>query len=165
MTAEPAACLASRPVSSVRGRPANWVSIRCTVTTFSLSVISGFFAAWTTHQRRGGVPMSDQDAPCGATELVPETELLDERPVRLEVAALEIGQQPAAGANHLEQATTPVVILGVSAEVVGEGVDPLGEQRHLHLGGPGVTRVRLVLGRHRLLVEAHAALVLYALAS
>ena len=38
-TAEPAACFASRPVSNVRERPANWVSIRCAVTA-SLSLCS-----------------------------------------------------------------------------------------------------------------------------
>ena len=55
-TAEPAACFASRPVSSMSGRPANWVSILCAVTAFSLSVFSGFFAARTL-QCREGVPM------------------------------------------------------------------------------------------------------------
>src|ERR1041384_979119 len=113
-----------------------------------------------TYESREGVPMSDQDAPSGATELVPESELLDERPVGLEVAALEIGEQSAPGPDHLEQAAPPVVILRMGAEVLGEGVDPLGEQSHLHLGGPGVARVRLVLGGLRLLVEAHAALIL-----
>ena len=61
-TAEPAACFASRPVSNVRERPANWVSIRCAVTAFSLSVFSGFFAARTL-QCREGVPICSIETP------------------------------------------------------------------------------------------------------
>ena len=101
--------------------------------------------------------MFDQDAPCRARRLVPEAKLLDERPVSRQVASLEVGQQPAAGPDHLQQPAAAVMILGVGSEVIGEGVDPLGEQGHLYLGRTGIAFVGLMLGRHRLLVEAHAA--------
>jgi len=101
--------------------------------------------------------MVDQDAPCRAQRLVPQAELLDERPVRRQIASLEVRKEPAAGPDHLQQPAAAVMIFDVGAEMIGEGIDPLGEQRHLDLGRPGIAFVGLVLGRHRLLVEAHAA--------
>ena len=98
-----------------------------------------------------------QDAPCFARRLVPEAKLFDECSVRGQVAALEICEEPAAGTNHLQQPSAAVVVLGVRPEVLCEGIDPLGEQCYLYLGGPGVVFVGLMLGRHSLLVEAHAA--------
>ena len=98
-----------------------------------------------------------QDAPCFARRLVPETKLFDECSVRGQVAALEICEESAAGTNHLQQPSAAVMVLGVGPEVLGQRVDPLGEQCYLYLGGPGVVFVGLMLGRHTLLVEAHAA--------
>ena len=69
---------------------------------------------------------------------MPESELLDEGPVRLEIGVPEVGQQALPGPDHLKQPATPVVILGVGAEVIGEGVDSLGEKRHLNPGGVGL---------------------------
>jgi hypothetical protein len=98
-----------------------------------------------------------QDAPCVAPRLVPEAKLFDECSVRGQVAALEIREEPAAGADHLQQPSAAVMVLGVGPEVIRQGIDPLGEQGNLYLGGPGVLLVGLMLGRHSLLVEAHAA--------
>src|SRR5918998_3964010 len=98
-----------------------------------------------------------QDAPCFALRLVPEAKLFDECSVRGQVAALEISEEPAAGTNHLQQPSAAVMVLGMSPEVLGQGIDPLGEQSYLYLGGSGVGFVGLVPGRHSLLVEAHAA--------
>ena len=98
-----------------------------------------------------------QDAPCVARRLVPEAKLFDECSVRGQVAALEIREEPTAGTNHLQQPSAAVMVLGVSPEVLGEGINPLCEQGNLYLGGPGVLLVGLMLGRHSLLVEAHAA--------
>ena len=83
---------------------------------------------------------------CGSSWMVAvsmaESELLDESPVRLQVASLEVCQEPAAGTDHLEQPPPAVVILGVGAEVIGERVDALGEKRNLHTG---VARIAVVL--------------------
>ena len=98
-----------------------------------------------------------QDAPCVARRLVPEAKLFDECSVRGQVAALEIREEPAAGTDHLQQPSAAVMVLGVSPEVLGEGINPLGEQCYLNLGRAGVGLVGLMLGRHSLLVEAHAA--------
>src|SRR5437879_13052544 len=63
-----------------------------------------------------------------------ETELVDELPIALQVHALQVLQQAAALADHFQQAALPVVVLGVRPEVIGEAVDPLGEQRDLDRG-------------------------------
>ena len=98
-----------------------------------------------------------QDAPCFARRLVPEAKLFDECSVRGQVAALEIREEPAASPNHLQQPSAAVMVLGMGPEVISQGIDPLGEQCYLHLGGPGVVCVGLMLGRYGLFVEAHAA--------
>ena len=98
-----------------------------------------------------------QDAPCYARRLMPEAKLFDECSVRGQVAALEIREEPAAGTDHLQQPSAAVMVLRMGPEVIGEGIDPLGEQSDLYLGGPGVFLVGLMLGRYSLLVEAHAA--------
>ena len=78
--------------------------------------------------------MVDQDAPCFTRRLVPEAKLLDERSIRRQVASLGVREQPAAGADHLQQPAAAVMVLGVRPEVLGEGINPLGEQRYLYLG-------------------------------
>ena len=62
-----------------------------------------------------------------------ETQLVDELPIPFQVGALQVLQQAAALAHHFEEPSLPVVVLGVRPEVIGEAVDPLGEQRDLHL--------------------------------
>jgi hypothetical protein len=49
--------------------------------------------------------------------LVTETELLDQRAIRWQIAALEILKEPATRSDHLEQPPTAMVVLGVGAEV------------------------------------------------
>ena len=112
---------------------------------------------WTLDPaKHRGRPEIDQDAPGRHHLLMPESKLLDERSVRLQVTSLEIRQQAAPGTHHLEQAAAAVMVLQMGTEVVGEGVDPLGQERHLHLSRPGVGGMRLVLCYHCLLIEAHA---------
>src|SRR3989449_9118561 len=92
--------------------------------------------------------------PAGATPfgLMAETELVDELPITLQVHALQVLQQAAALADHFQKAALPVVVLGVRPEVVGEAVDPLGEQRDLDRGGARVPVVLPVLPDRRRLV-------------
>jgi hypothetical protein len=60
---------------------------------------------------------------------VTEPQLLDQRPVVHEIGALEVREEAPAIAHHLEQAATTVMVLRVRLEVLGERVDPLGEER------------------------------------
>ena len=70
--------------------------------------------------------------------LATQAEVGDERAVALEVGALEVAQQPAALADQHQQAAARVVVLALRAQVLGQLVDPLGEQRDLDLGRAGV---------------------------
>ena len=65
--------------------------------------------------------------------LSPQTELRDERSVPLDVVPSEVVEQPAPATHEHEQSPARVMVLGVDLQVVGEVVDALGEQRHLHL--------------------------------
>ena len=85
--------------------------------------------------------MLGRDALAHGLQLVAETQLLDERPVGRQIAALQVRQQAPPRADHLEQSPATVMVLGVRPEVIGERVDPLGEQGHLDPGGPGVRLV------------------------
>jgi len=66
--------------------------------------------------------------------LPPEPELLNERAIALEIPLLQVVEEPAAPADELEEPAARVVILPMDAEVLGQLLDPLGEQRDLHLG-------------------------------
>src|SRR5436190_17056542 len=66
-------------------------------------------------------------------ELTPKTQALDQRVVALAVPGLEIVEQTAALADHLEQAATRMVILGVALEVLGEIGDAFAQDGDLNL--------------------------------
>jgi hypothetical protein len=88
--------------------------------------------------------------------LMPESKLLDQRAVGVEVGVSEVRQEPTPGPYHLEQAATPVMVLGMDPEMVGERIDSLGEQRHLEPGRAGVFLVEAILRCDALLVVRHA---------
>src|SRR5205823_3862050 len=73
--------------------------------------------------------------------LMAETELFDELPIPFQVGALQVLEQAAALRDHPQQAALSVKVLGVDPKVVGEAVDPLGEQRDLDRGRPRVPLV------------------------
>ena len=78
--------------------------------------------------------------------LLAEFELLDQRAVPFEVARLQVVEEAAALADHLEEAAPAVVVLLVGLEVIGEGRDARREERYLDLGGTGIAIVLGVLG-------------------
>src|SRR3954471_6281467 len=73
--------------------------------------------------------------------LTANAELIDQRLVAPLIGALEVIEQLAALRDHLEKAAPRVVVFHVSLEVLGQRVDPLREDRDLHLGRPGVARL------------------------
>ena len=76
--------------------------------------------------------------------------------------------QLLANAATIEEATPRVVVLLMRLEVLGEIGEPLAEERHLHLGGPGVRLVRPVRRDDRrllILAESHRLTSLYRLFS
>src|SRR6266702_1688736 len=74
-----------------------------------------------------------------------QSEPLDQGPVTGDVRALEVAEQPPTAADHLQQATTRVMIVLVDLQVLGEPVDPVRQDRHLHLGRARVTLLGRVL--------------------
>src|ERR1700722_16191963 len=98
---------------------------------------------------RGGCPRTCKSA---AT-----AELVDQALVSAFIDTLEIVEQLATLRHHLQQASPRMVVLHVRLEMLGEIVDPFGQDRDLHLGRPGVARLlrvglddlRLALRRHR----------------
>ena len=78
--------------------------------------------------------------------LAAQAEVRDDVAVAVQVGALEVAQQAAALADEHQQAAARVVVLGVRAQVLGQLVDPLGQERDLDLGGAGVVLGAAVLG-------------------
>src|SRR6516225_1173224 len=94
-------------------------------------------------RRRRSVPRRRRDVETAL--LLPDAQTFDELPVPRVVLGLEVVEQPATLTDELQKSPAAVEVLLVRLEVLGEHVDALGEQRHLHLGGTGVGLVGAVL--------------------
>ena len=77
--------------------------------------------------------------------LLAQVEFLQQVVVLGEVFALEVIKQLATTAGHLEQATAAVEILAMRAQMLGQVIDPGGEQRDLDVAGASVLLVGFVL--------------------
>ena len=89
------------------------------------------------------------------SRLVAEPKILNELPISFDVGTPEVGQEPAPLSNHFQQSTAAMVVLGVRAEVIGQVIDPLGEQRNLHARRTGVGVALSVLGDRRCFFKSH----------
>src|SRR5215211_7185363 len=98
-------------------------------------------------------------APLRPPRSAAQAEAFDERPVAGDIVVLEVAEQPAAAADHLQQAAARVVVVLVNLEMLGELVDARGQQGHLDLGRAGVAFLGRVLGDDLGLVvlDQHAA--------
>src|SRR3546814_18089211 len=82
-----------------------------------------------------------------------QTELFNERTIRIGIAALEVIQQFAATADHAQQATARMVVFHVCFEMAGKFVDTSRKPRYLNFGGAGIAlgplldRKRVVWGK------------------
>src|ERR1700692_4256625 len=89
--------------------------------------------------------------------LTADTQPFDQSFVSRLVGAIEIVENLTPLRNELEQPAPRVVVLDVSLEVLGQAVNPLGEQRNLYFGrtriaGLGTVildKLRLARGRYR----------------
>src|SRR5262245_48519777 len=76
----------------------------------------------------------------------PDPQLLDKTPVARLVGAPEIVEQLATLRHELEQPAARVIVLDVGLEMIGQVVDPFGEDRDLHFrrtSVAGLRRIRL----------------------
>ena len=74
-------------------------------------------------------------------DVVADAELLDKSTVLIDVAVLDVLQKTATLTDELHQATTRMVVLCVSPEVLGEVADALGKDCNLDLDGAGIVGV------------------------
>lgn len=84
-----------------------------------------------------------------------QSEIFDQPAVPVQVGSLEVFQQTTPLAYHAQQAATAVVILLVGPEMVGELVDPLRQQRHLHGRTATIGVVQTVLLYDRFFFDRH----------
>ena len=82
--------------------------------------------------------------PPSIQNLLTDTQLGDDRTVPLDVLVHQIVQHLAALTDHLQQATTAVVVVLVNLQVLGELLDAGGQNGDLDLGGTGVRGVGAV---------------------
>src|SRR5205085_6568862 len=133
MRTAPSACFASLPLSNVISRPptvADTVVTRCVATAMCSSTLRG---RWRFESATcGGVTRSNFHPPVFDL-LSPQAQFLDQCPIALQVVSLQVVQEPAPAADELQQPAPGVVVLRVRAQVLGELVDPRGEERDLNL--------------------------------
>ena len=84
-----------------------------------------------------------------------ETKILNDPAVSIDVRPLEVIQESATLAHHLEQSSPAVMIFGVLLEVVGEVVDTLSEDCDLHPARTSVSFVTTVFSDRRCLLKSH----------
>ena len=77
--------------------------------------------------------------------LLADAESRDDALVTIKVLALEVVQQPAAFADHLDQSEARVIVLRVRPEVIGQLLDALGEDSDLDFRGACVRIVGSVI--------------------
>src|SRR5690349_24392394 len=90
------------------------------------------------------------------------SELFRDGSVAFGVLLAQVLEQTPALADEHQETAAGVVVLLVGLEVVGETVDPLGEERDLHLGRAGVALVHLELLDQALLLvrrQPHAEIL------
>ena len=78
--------------------------------------------------------------------LLAQIKLLQQVVVLGQVLALDVIKELATATGHLEQAAAAVEVLAMRAQVLGQVIDPGGEQRDLNVAGAGVLLVGFVLG-------------------
>src|SRR5205823_949344 len=118
----PCACLATAPVSKLISL-SPMVAVRRVASGSTAMLISSLLSprARTSRAILSGV----------APALAAQPQLLDQRPVSLQVVPLHVGQKPPAAADQLEQPAAGMMVVLVHLHVLGELADPLREQGDL----------------------------------
>ena len=97
------------------------------------------------------------------TTLLAKPKPSDRRAIPLDVLARQIRQQTTPLSHQLEQSAPGVEVVLVLAEVIGQPVDPLGEESDLNLRRTGIIRVGAKLRNDRLFLlgqERHTSGIL-----
>jgi hypothetical protein len=84
-------------------------------------------------------------------KLSAQTQALDELFVSLFVRSPEVIQKAPTPAHHHNQATARAMVPDMTLEVIGQILDALGQQGHLHLRGSGIPFVKFIFLPNRCL--------------
>jgi len=76
--------------------------------------------------------------------LLSDSESLDQSPIAIEILLLDVVEQTSAPADETQKASTTVMILGVSLEMLGELYDSAGQQCNLDFRRAGVLLMKTV---------------------
>jgi hypothetical protein len=90
---------------------------------------------------------------------MPQSQVADELTVPRDIGLLQILEETAPLADHLEQAAAAVVILHVSIEVSPKVVDASREEGDLDRGAATIVLVELILLDDVVLVDSHFGVV------
>ena len=158
---DPPASRAMRPVSTVSVRPANWVSKTCGTGCKSSLPCRGTNLARVDPELSPRSPALSGRG--GFVGLAAESEPSDDGAVACAVLLQQVREKATALADELEEAASRVIVLREASEVVGQGLDPLRQERDLDLRRPGIAvgdgvlgnGLLLPLGRERQLVLQH----------
>jgi hypothetical protein len=77
--------------------------------------------------------------------LLAQAEAIDDVTIAVDILLADVLQKRRSRANHLEEASPGGMVLAMGLEVLGELVDPCGQNGDLDLGGTSVSLVCLVL--------------------
>ncbi len=88
-----------------------------------------------------------------ASQLLAQTQGVDQLAIAFNVGALEVIEQLAAAGNHHQQTAAGMEILLVGLEVLGEAVDTGRQKSNLDCGRSGVAISALVLLNDFLLID------------
>src|SRR2546430_2233622 len=125
----PPACFAYLPVSKVKGLP---LMVAWERVTGMWLLISG---AYEKTQDFPGFPLTRAVSPS-------QTESPDDFLVSLRASTVQVGEQPSALTDHAEQPAAAGVVVAGGAQMFGEGLDSLGQERGLDLRRAGGLVVR-----------------------
>ena len=81
----------------------------------------------------------------GESDLLAQAELLNGGEVGVAVRSLEVAKQSVATADHRKETSTRRVIVSMIREVRLQGLDAIGQNRDLDLGGTGIAFMTSVL--------------------
>ena len=76
-------------------------------------------------------------------ELLAQLELFGDRLVAVKVGILQVVQQTASLTNHHQQPTARPMIFDILLQMLGQVIDPLRQQRNLHVGRAGIALMEL----------------------
>src|SRR5256714_15037551 len=82
-----------------------------------------------------------------------QTESPDDYMLSLRASAVQVGEQPSALSDHAEQPAAACVVVAGGAQMFGEVLDSLGQERDLDLRRAGVLVLTAVRRDHLFLIR------------